>query len=161
VKKVIIFLLTVSLLFCASSCAFLDGISSLFETTDKVFEVEGYDLQIKADSTFYKTDADNLDLQITNDDAYISILAYEYIDLPTDTTPLDVYYIQNEDLFNCMFCYCPLYTLGDKCGGNFNYLENDIKDCSNCMVPHKWDSYDYITSKFGELSELAKKNRDK
>ena len=21
--------------------------------------------------------------------------------------------------FNCLFCYCPLYTLGSKCGGNF------------------------------------------
>ena len=20
--------------------------------------------------------------------------------------------------FNCLFCYCPLYTLGSKCGGN-------------------------------------------
>ena len=24
--------------------------------------------------------------------------------------------------FNCLFCYCPLYTLGSKCGGNFRYL---------------------------------------
>ena len=21
--------------------------------------------------------------------------------------------------FNCLFCYCPLYALGDKCGGNY------------------------------------------
>ena len=21
--------------------------------------------------------------------------------------------------FNCLFCYCPLYALGEKCGGNF------------------------------------------
>ena len=38
--------------------------------------------------------------------------------------------------FNCLFCYCPLYTLGDQCG-----------------------SYSYVTGKFGELAELAKKNR--
>ena len=25
------------------------------------------------------------------------------------------------DNFNCLFCYCPLYALGDKCGGNFTY----------------------------------------
>ena len=24
--------------------------------------------------------------------------------------------------FNCLFCYCPLYALGDKCGGNFAYV---------------------------------------
>ena len=69
--------------------------------------------------------------------------------------------VENEDLFNCMFCYCPLYTLGEKCGGNYSYLENGFKDCSNCMVPHKWNSYDYITSKYGELAELAKRDSDK
>ena len=25
--------------------------------------------------------------------------------------------------FNCLFCYCPLYALGEKCGGNFRYTE--------------------------------------
>ena len=25
--------------------------------------------------------------------------------------------------FNCLFCYCPLYALGDQCGGNFTYIE--------------------------------------
>ena len=25
--------------------------------------------------------------------------------------------------FNCLFCYCPLYALGDRCGGNFKYTE--------------------------------------
>ena len=30
--------------------------------------------------------------------------------------------------FNCLFCYCPLYTLGSKCGGNFRYLENGVKE---------------------------------
>ena len=24
--------------------------------------------------------------------------------------------------FNCLFCFCPLYMLGRKCGGNFTYL---------------------------------------
>ena len=27
--------------------------------------------------------------------------------------------------FNCLFCYCPLYMLGRKCGGNFTYLESE------------------------------------
>ena len=29
----------------------------------------------------------------------------------------------NEENFNCLFCYCPLYALGEKCGGNFKYIE--------------------------------------
>ena len=46
--------------------------------------------------------------------------------------------------FNCLFCYCPLYALGDKCKGNFRYTENGVKDCSGCMVPHpvqRWLSW--------------------
>ena len=35
--------------------------------------------------------------------------------------------------FNCLFCYCPLYALGDRCGGNFRYIGDGIKDCSGCL----------------------------
>lgn len=65
--------------------------------------------------------------------------------------------VADKESFNCMFCYCPLYALGDKCGGNFVYLDNGIKDCSNCMVPHEKGAYDVITGRFAELSELARK----
>ncbi len=61
--------------------------------------------------------------------------------------------------FNCLFCYCPLYALGSDCGGNFKWTEEGVKDCSDCLVPHTRDSYDYMLKKFPELSELAKKNR--
>ncbi len=67
---------------------------------------------------------------------------------------------EGED-FNCLFCYCPLYALGDKCGGNFVFDENGIKDCSNCLTPHSKNGYDHITSRTGEISELIKKNRKK
>jgi len=63
--------------------------------------------------------------------------------------------------FNCLFCYCPLYALGEKCGGNFVYTETGIKDCSNCLVPHKPKGYDYVTSKYFEIMKLAKKDPDK
>jgi len=60
--------------------------------------------------------------------------------------------------FNCLFCYCPLYALGDKCGGNFTYTENGVKDCSNCMIPHRRGAgYDYVMQHFGAIMELAKK----
>ena len=26
--------------------------------------------------------------------------------------------------FNCLFCYCPLYTLGEACGGNCRGIRN-------------------------------------
>jgi len=62
-----------------------------------------------------------------------------------------------EEDFNCLFCYCPLYALGDRCGGNFTYLENGIKDCSNCLIPHRRENYDRIMEKMGAVMELAKK----
>ena len=62
-----------------------------------------------------------------------------------------------ESDFNCLFCYCPLYALGDKCGGNFTYLENGIKDCSNCRIPHRKENYDRIMEKMGEVMKLARK----
>ncbi len=59
--------------------------------------------------------------------------------------------------FNCLFCFCPLYALGDKCGGGFVYLENGIKDCSNCIKPHRRENYDKIMEKMGLVMELARK----
>lgn len=58
--------------------------------------------------------------------------------------------------FNCLFCYCPLYALKDKCGGNFKYTEKGIKDCTNCTLPHKRDNYDYIIGKFQEIVKITK-----
>ena len=40
--------------------------------------------------------------------------------------------VDTPENFNCLFCYCPLYHLGDKCCGNPKFLDNKIKDCSNC-----------------------------
>ncbi len=59
--------------------------------------------------------------------------------------------------FNCLFCYCPLYALGKKCGGNFTYSENGIKDCSGCCIPHQKENYDLIIAKLGQIADLAKK----
>lgn len=62
-----------------------------------------------------------------------------------------------EDAFSCLFCYCPLYALGDRCGGGFTYTETGIKDCSRCTVPHRMENYDRIMEKMGEVMELARK----
>ncbi len=65
-----------------------------------------------------------------------------------------------DENFNCMFCYCPLYALGDKCGGNFDYIEDGTKDCSNCLIPHSVSGYAYIISKFPEIYKIAKKSEN-
>ncbi|MDO5548776.1 MAG: cysteine-rich small domain-containing protein [Eubacteriales bacterium] len=59
--------------------------------------------------------------------------------------------------FNCLFCYCPLYVLGDQCGGNFTYLGNGYKDCSTCLYPHNPDSYGKIIERYGEIVQMMKK----
>ena len=55
--------------------------------------------------------------------------------------------------FNCLFCYCPLYFLDGECGGNFVILDNGIKDCSACMLPHQKNSYGYIIEKISETMD--------
>jgi Zn-finger protein len=62
-----------------------------------------------------------------------------------------------KDQFNCLFCYCPLYGLKDQCGGNFTYLDNGIKDCANCGIPHSKKAYDFIMSKKDDMMELGSK----
>lgn len=61
------------------------------------------------------------------------------------------------ETFSCLFCYCPLYALGEHCGGNFSYTEKGIKDCSNCLRPHRRENYSAITSKVCDVVELARK----
>ena len=61
------------------------------------------------------------------------------------------------ETFSCMFCYCPLYALGDKCGGAFTYTENGIKDCSKCLKPHRRENYGAICAKMAGIFEMAKK----
>ena len=65
------------------------------------------------------------------------------------------------DEFNCLFCYCPLYTLGKSCGGNCEFLENGVKSCMNCGFPHHRKNYDKITSRFQEIVDvMAASNKE-
>ena len=63
------------------------------------------------------------------------------------------------DRFNCLFCSCPLYTLGSRCGGNFRWTEKGVKDCKECTFPHHPENYRRITERFREISALAEGNR--
>ena len=61
------------------------------------------------------------------------------------------------ETFSCLFCYCPLYALGEKCGGDFTYTAQGIKDCTNCLRPHKRENYLSIMKHMDQVLELAKK----
>ena len=65
----------------------------------------------------------------------------------------------DEQFFNCLFCYCPLYMLGKDCGGNPIYTEQGIKDCSNCQIPHDSRNYGMITGKFSQIIDKMKEER--
>ena len=62
--------------------------------------------------------------------------------------------------FNCLFCWCPLYALGEKCGGNFRYTENGVKDCSRCLFPHVRNNYGKVMDRFGEVAKLAARKEE-
>lgn len=62
-----------------------------------------------------------------------------------------------KEKFNCLFCYCPLYALGRKCGGNCTYLSNGQKDCSACAFPHLESNYEALIARYGEIVRIVQK----
>ncbi|HXK75961.1 MAG TPA: cysteine-rich small domain-containing protein [Bacteroidaceae bacterium] len=64
--------------------------------------------------------------------------------------------VKNKEDFNCLFCFCPLYMLGDQCGGNFKYT-NGFKDCSDCLLPHTKKAYEHVMSKMDLVMKIGSK----
>ncbi|MGX6591486.1 cysteine-rich small domain-containing protein [Cetobacterium ceti] len=70
--------------------------------------------------------------------------------------------VNNPEEFNCLFCYCPLYMLGEECGGNFKYTAGGVKDCSNCILPHVKDvGYDHVQKKMMTVIERVMEEKIK
>lgn len=63
--------------------------------------------------------------------------------------------VKNNEKFNCLFCYCPLYFL-KQCGGN-GKLVDGVKDCSACIIPHCENGYDYVVNKIKEVNKTKRK----
>ncbi len=91
-----------------------------------------------------------------NDDGAAKNPSYTFF-RHTDCEYFPCHETEHPEDFNCMFCYCPLYALGENCGGNYRYIEGGIKDCSHCLVPHRPDSAEYMWSRFDDLKRLAAK----
>ena len=62
-----------------------------------------------------------------------------------------------EEDFNCLFCYCPLYTLGKQCGGNCTYTEKGIKSCKDCSFPHRSENYERVIGRFEEIKAVVRR----
>ena len=67
--------------------------------------------------------------------------------------------VQDEDAFNCLFCYCPLY-LDDNCIGSPEYIITGrgqrIKDCSSCLVVHRPEMYDKVIAHLRRQDEILR-----
>ena len=67
--------------------------------------------------------------------------------------------VQDEDDFNCLFCYCPLY-LDDNCIGSPEYIITGrgqrIKDCSSCVVVHRPEMYDKVIAHLRRQDEILR-----
>lgn len=97
-KKALIILLAVCMLWAAVGCTALGGANAPTEPERKTFLVPGYNLQIMADDTYSEKTGGSFDLQLTNNSAYISVMAYNYSDLDEGTTARDLYDFHNEDI---------------------------------------------------------------
>lgn len=50
------------------------------------------------------------------------------------------------ETFNCLFCYCPLYSM-EQCPGTYTMIESGgqlVKSCMECAFPHIPENYDII-----------------
>lgn len=83
-------------------------------------------------------------MEKANDHSYFCNKDCQYFPCHTKADP---------ENFNCLFCYCPIYTLGKACGGNFRYMASGVKDCSQCLLPHSPGGYEYIMKNFGRILE--------
>jgi len=54
--------------------------------------------------------------------------------------------------FNCLFCYCPLYSMEERCGGIFKRTAGGLKCCVQCHLPHLPEHYDIIIHKLEEAA---------
>lgn len=66
--------------------------------------------------------------------------------------------VESIEDFNCLFCYCPLYALGEKCGGNFSYNAKGYKVCTLCDFPHRRANYEKVLARFDEIARLARQS---
>ena len=68
--------------------------------------------------------------------------------------------VEHTEDFNCLFCYCPLYALGENCGGGFVYTADGFKDCSACLFPHRRENYGKVLEKYPLICEITKKKTE-
>ena len=73
-------------------------------------------------------------------------MSYKYF----ENRECEFYPCHKSEHINCLFCFCPLYNISD-CGGSFSYIitpdGRSVKDCTNCLFPHRIENYDDVIKK--------------
>jgi len=68
---------------------------------EKVFKIEDYNISFSFPNNWKKEmDGAPYDLQCSNEESYACIFTYHKIDLSEGQTPLDIFNIQNDDIFS-------------------------------------------------------------
>ena len=65
--------------------------------------------------------------------------------------------VENVEEFSCLPWFCPLYALGENCGGCPTYTDKGLKDCSNCTLPHLPGGYEHVMGRMEDMMELVRK----
>ncbi|MBD9008992.1 MAG: metal-binding protein [Clostridiales bacterium] len=73
-------------------------------------------------------------------------MCYKYF----ENRECEFYPCHKSEHINCLFCFCPLYNIPD-CGGSCTYITSHdgrrIKDCTDCLFPHRIENYDAVIKK--------------
>lgn len=103
-KRILAYTMSMAVLvMMLTGCGLLDSYAHFVANnaaTDRKFKVEGYDITLTASKEWEKSADTSFDLQIGNGSSYLSIMAYDKIDLAERETPEDIYDWHNEDLFS-------------------------------------------------------------
>lgn len=84
---------------------------------------------------------------------YLNQMSYKFFQ-NVDCEFFPCHKTDDKENFNCLFCYCPVYFT--ECNGNYSLLDNGIKDCSNCLIPHCKNSWEIIQNKLQkEFSKVS------
>ena len=60
--------------------------------------------------------------------------------------------LENPIIFNCLFCFCPLYGKTE-CKGNYKLTVNGVKDCSDCVYPHQGEKgHNFVMAQLSHMS---------
>lgn len=70
----------------------------------------------------------------------------------------EFYPCHQTDRINCLFCFCPLYFLD--CGGCYTLTSRGLKDCSNCLIPHRDNGYDTIVARLKAVAAARQADPD-